>query len=283
MGALTEENVSNYQLKNQGLDREFSFFRPANPERKKLPLVIDFHGAGGVVAPTFATNYWLTIARREQFFVLKPQAVSDSYVPYSYWDTGWGGRDDVLFVKTILNALLAQQDIDTDRIYVTGMSSGGHMSFFTSIALKDQLAAVASIAGSIMTTRLSTYDFKKPMPLLKIHGSADTVVKMEGEDWYAPWSSILAIWLTNNGISNPPTITQLPDINVNDRSTVTKYEYRGATVASDIDDYLINNGYHAIPGIESYANYDINAYEVIWEFFKKHRLSDSYQFQKANN
>ena len=150
------------------------------------------------------------------------------------------------------------------------------MAFYAALGLKDQIAAVAPISGSILSSLLSNYDFKKPMPLCKIHGDADTIVSINGDNQLAAWSSILTKWLTNNRISNPPVITQLPDTNKNDNSTVTKYEYRGATIASDIDSYIINNGYHSVPGIQSSANQDINAYEVIWEFFKKHKLSDPY-------
>lgn len=276
-GAATDENIANYHIQVQGLNRDFSFFRPSNPELKKLPLVIDFHGAGATVAPDFVNDPWIPIARREKFFLLKPQALSDAYVSYTYWNTGWvTGRDDLLFVKTVLDSVLAQQDVDIDRIYVTGMSSGGHMAFYAALGLKDQIAAVAPISGSILSSLLSNYDFKKPMPLCKIHGDADTIVSINGDNQLAAWSSILAKWLTNNRISNPPVITQLPDTNKNDNSTVTKYEYRGATIASDIDSYIINNGYHSVPGIQSSANQDINAYEVIWAFFKKHKLSDPY-------
>ena len=77
-----------------------------------------------------------------------------------------------------------------------------------------------------------------------------------------------------NKITAEPTMINLPDIAPFDKSTVTKYEYRGPTVASDIDDYRIINGGHSVPGIEAEANQDINAYEVIWAFFQKHKLSD---------
>lgn len=280
-GTAAEENVSNYQISVQGLNRKFSFYHPANPERKRLPLVIDFHGAGQDIAQQMitATDPWIAIARREGFYLLKPQALNDSYQTYTYWNVGWAiGRDDGYFIKTVLDSLIAQQDIDTDRIYVTGMSSGGQMAFYLAQTLQDQIAAVAPIAGSIMTSRLSNYTFKKPMPICHIHGDADTTVNIRGGDWYAPWSDILDLWLNNNKIDPlvEPTVIEMPDINTADNSTVTKFEYRGATIASDIDHYRINNGNHSIPGIETYANQDINSYEIIWEFFQKHKLSDPY-------
>jgi polyhydroxybutyrate depolymerase len=173
-----------------------------------------------------------------------------------------------------LDLIVKQQDIDIDRVYVTGMSSGGHMAFYTAQVLQNRIAAVAPISGSIITTHLSRYTFNKPMPICNINGTADTIVNINGGDWYASWEYIRALWLKNNRIENDPIITNLPDINKSDNSTVTKYEYRGLTVANDIDDYRIINGSHSVPGIEPSANQDINAYDVIWTFFKNHTLSD---------
>lgn len=276
-GSNTDESISHYKIRVQDLNRELSFFRPANPELKKLPLVIDFHGASGVVAPSFAVDAWVTLAKKEKFFLLKPQAVSDQMNSYTYWNVGWEvGRNDVYFVQILLDLIVKQQDIDIDRIYVTGMSSGGHMALFTAQALQDRIAAVAPISGSIMTTRMPAYSFNRPMPICNINGDIDSVVKINGGDWYASWDNILSLWIKNNKTEANPTVTNLPNLNTRDNSTVTKYEYRGLTNASDIDDYRINGGGHSIPGIESEANQDINAYEIIWEFFKKHKLSDPY-------
>jgi polyhydroxybutyrate depolymerase len=169
-------------------------------------------------------------------------------------------------VQTLLDLVVKQQDIDLDRIYVTGMSSGGHMAFYTAQRLQDRIAAVSPISGSIITNYLPKYTFNKPMPICNINGTADNVVDINGGDWYAPWADIRTPWIKNNKVNNDPIITHLPDINKNDSSTVTKYEYRGTTVASDIDDYRIVAGGHSIPGIEADANQDINAYDVIWTF-----------------
>lgn len=276
-GSNADEGIGNYKIRIQGLNREFSFFRPSNPELKKLPLVIDFHGAGATVAPGFGDDPWIPFARKEKFFLLKPQAVKDIYQNYTYWNVGWEvGRDDLLFVQTVLDSIIKQQDIDIDRIYVTGMSSGGHMAFYTAQLMQDRIAAVAPISGSIITTRLPKYTFNKPMPICNINGNIDNIVNINGGDWYAAWGDIRALWVKNNKTALEPTITYLPDINKFDNSTVTLNQYRGTSIASDIDDYRINNGGHSIPGIEAVANQDINAYEVIWAFFKKHKLSDPY-------
>jgi polyhydroxybutyrate depolymerase len=274
-GAAEVQNLGSYKLSVQGLNREFSFYHPANPDHLKLPLVINFHGAGGNVAAEIASDQWVTRARSGKFYYLAPQALSDAYQNYTYWNVGYGlDRDDVNFVKTVLASLVAQQDIDLDRVYVTGMSSGGHMAFYAGQRMQDQIAAVAPISGSIYPGVLPSYYFSHPMPLLKIHGTADTIVKMAGDQDSVSWSAILSIWKKNNLITTGPVTIDLPNLVSSDNSTVTKDEYRGPTIASDIDDYRINGGGHSVPGIEPSANQDINAYDVIWTFFQKHKLSD---------
>ena len=72
-----------------------------------------------------------------------------------------------------------------------------------------------------------------------------------------------------------PTVTNLPDINTYDNSTVTKFDYDSYSGKGDIVFYQINNGVHSIPGIENPANMDINAFEEIWKFFKVQTLQNN--------
>jgi polyhydroxybutyrate depolymerase len=283
---LTDKDLTTTVLLKQGGSvsrvftmegREYSLYSPSNPEQKKLPLVIWFHGAGGVVWPNIQNDYWVKLAQREKFYLLQPQATVGPYTSYSYWNSGFipNGKDDVLFTQTILDDLLQKEAIDTDRIYATGMSSGGHMAFYVAQHMPETLAAIAPISGLIRYDVLRKYQIKKPMPLCHIHGDADTIVPITGNGELASWQDIREFWLKHNAISMPPTVTKLPDTDQFDTSTVVQTEYRGASIASDIDDYLIVNGNHSIPGIEAPANHNINAYEVIWTFFNKHRLSDA--------
>ena len=279
--------LSLHSMQLDGGNRHYVVFSPANPEGKKLPLVIWFHGAGYQLPQTILQDYWISLAQREQFILLAPVAINDIYETFTYWNAGLGThKDDVLLTKTAIDSLAAQGLIDTDRVYAAGMSSGGHMAFYTAYKLQDQIAAVAPIAGSITLYTLyptpaspgvfDFYQISKPMPICHIHGDADSIVNIKGGTWYASWEKIRARWINANKVNATPTSINLPDVSKSDGSTVTKFEYRGATPASDIDDYLIRGGSHSIPGIESSANQDMNAYEVIWEFFKRHKLSDPY-------
>jgi polyhydroxybutyrate depolymerase len=76
-------------------------------------------------------------------------------------------------------------------------------------------------------------------------------------------------WKAGNGCASQ-TVTELPNINPNDGSTVTVFHYFGPDPNSDVFLYRVNGGYHGVPGIEPGYNQDFNSWEVIWNFFKSH-------------
>lgn len=270
--------LSRHFVNSPNGQREYSLYSPNNPEREKLPLVIWLHGAGGNVWTSIQGDFWLELAEQEQFHFLAPQAITDGAVPYVYWNAGFPNSSllDGLFIKTALEAVVDEKEIDTDKIYVAGMSSGANMVFVMARALQDEVAAIAPISGLVSSSIFPGYSLEKPMPLCYIYGSADSVVPASGNDLLEPWSNIKSFWLDNNGIASDAVIKDFPDTYANDGSTVTKFEYRGATISNDIDIFLINNGSHSVPGIEPSANQDINSYQVIWDFFKEHKLTDPY-------
>ncbi len=274
------ESVSLNKINVENLTRQYAIFKPNNPNHEIMPVVIILHGAGGYAWPAAIYDYWVTIARREHFIFVMPQALVQIGNTYPSWAARFATDaspseqvtwSDVLFINKVLDELISQDDVDANKIYLAGMSSGGYMTFFAAQDTQDRLAAVASISGSLAKDTLGKFALDKPLPLLKMHGTADTVVPMYNTD--VTWDDIFNVWSQANKTTTSTT-TELSDINKTDSSTVTLIKFRGDTIASDIDFYRINNGGHSVPGIEGEANQDINAYEVIWEFFKNHQLSD---------
>jgi len=260
----------------QNISREYGIYYPSNPNKEKLPLFIFLHGAGGIVWPGMINSYLCNLAEKENFVLLEPQALLGTTPDGTYiqWNAhnilAW---DDVFFINALIDNQIETSNIDIDRIYISGMSNGGYMSFKLAMELQDRIAAVAPISGLIDKTLFSHYNLHKPMPLCYMHGTADKIVKIEGGEWSVGWSQILDYWLKNNNILTEPVITQLPNVNIYDNSTVTKFEYLSKSGNEDILFYQINNGNHSIPGIEMEGNQDINAFDVIWDFFKRNKLT----------
>ncbi len=257
-----------------GREREYGLYLPTGSDNQKLPLVIFLHGAAGIIWPKMINYHFTKLAEREKFIFLQPQALPGSSENKM---TGWDAHNllpwnDVDFINSIIDTLNKKGQVDLSRIYVSGMSNGGFMTFTVAEELQDKIAAIAPIAGLMDNTVFSNYNMRKPLPLCYIHGTADATVEIEGDGSSVGWSRILTLFIENNNTSSSPLVVELPDINKNDNSTVTKFEYHSYSGKSDILFYRINNGVHSIPGIEYPANMDINAFEEIWKFFKDYTL-----------
>ena len=179
------------------------------------------------------------------------------------------GTDDVGFISALIDTVGSQYSIDLNRVFATGMSMGGFMSYRLACELSGRIAAIASVAG---LQAFYPCDPDRPVPVLHFHGTLDPVVP------YAGVPSTISNWINYNLCPSDPTITDLPDIDTNDNSTVTVYHYGPCEDSTEVILYTINGGEHTWPGatiIIGITNQDIKASNEIWNFFKKYTLQGS--------
>src|SRR5207237_8315757 len=87
------------------------------------------------------------VCDREGFAVVYPEG------EHGHWNDGRGDAngsapvDDVAFIRTLIDTLAAAYPIDTDRVYATGISNGGIMSYRLACDLSDKIAAIAPVVG----------------------------------------------------------------------------------------------------------------------------------------
>jgi polyhydroxybutyrate depolymerase len=257
-------------IQYQGYKREFAYYLPSSYDSSSwMPLVFSLHGANGNAWNEIGSSYYKTVADREGFIFLMPQALIGTFNGETYYQ--WNAHyifpwDDVSLLNYLIDYMFTKYKIDLSRVYISGMSNGGYMTFFAARGLQDRVAAIAPIAGLISANVFNTYSLNRPIPLCYMHGTADNIVKIDG---FPSADSVIGFWITNNKCSRTPLVTQLPDIANYDNSTVILYQYKGQTADSEIEFYKIVGGGHSVPGVETGANMDINACEVIWSFFSR--------------
>ncbi len=277
-----------------GLTRTYRIHIPASFSKTlSPPLLLILHGGGGTGKGmvTLTRAGFDSLSDREGFIVVYPDGIE------KHWNDGRSKVryrthkekiDDVGFVSDLIDTLTAQLNIDTRRVYVTGMSNGGLMSFRLALELSDKIAAIAPVTASLIV------EFKdarpaRPMPVLIMNGTKDPLV---------PWSGgnigILLIkvgkvlstmetvdfWAENNECPSQPTTLLLPDKDPKDGSRVTVETYGWGEDSTEVVLYRIEGGGHTWPGGWQYLSKrvigktcrDISACEVIWEFFKKHSM-----------
>lgn len=262
-------------FKYQGYKRDFAYYLPASYDSSvNLSLVISLHGANGNAWNEITNTDFKTIADRESFILLMPQALLGSFNGETFYQ--WNAHyifpwNDVSLLNHLIDYMFTEYRVDLSKVFISGMSNGGFMTFFAARGLQDRIAAIAPISGLISANVFINYSLNRPMPLCYMHGTADQIVRIDSSP---SADTIISFFVGNNKCSVTPQVTQLPDINQNDNSTVTLYQYNGYSNDSEIQYYKIIGGGHSVPGVEPGANMDINAFEVIWSFFSRHSYPD---------
>ena len=147
---------------------EYSPENSNTPEGKKLPLIIQLHGAGergngeDELCRVDVHGFSKIIADEdvECIFVM-PQCPLDSF---------WAAR--VESILAFIEQLKQEFNVDEDRVYLTGLSMGGFGTWFTAMANPNLFAAIAPVCGGGMGWCARTLK----MPVWVFHGSEDKTV-----------------------------------------------------------------------------------------------------------
>ena len=276
-------------LIHDGRIRSYRLRMPPRDTRiDKMPLVIVLHG--GYHANIMADMCQLDpIADREGFLAVYPNGI------LGWWnvDDHVEDIDDVGYISSLIDHMHELYDIDLDRVYVTGSSNGGFMVYKLAIELSDRIRAVATAMSSMPITFSEIYDSVNPIPIMHIQGDEDPIVLMNGGFYELPFSleteampirDMLDFWIEGNKANPEPEITQMPDLDPNDGTTIVREYYTSDTDGAPIIFYLVKGGGHGWPGstwpdsvlpgsslilteILGKTSNDMVASEVIWDFF----------------
>ena len=226
-----------------------SGYDPAVPSR----LIVSLHGYSSEVTFNRESISLDSIAEANNVIVVYPTGESADWVfkPFSFlpnarpgWNAGIieGEFDDVSFVSQVLDSVESQYNIDSTRIYCTGISNGAMLSMKVAAELGDRFAAAAVVIGfdSIVPTT--------SIPLLAILAVEDPIISMSGfPNLYPGWTPIESNWLSVNGCTSAFTSDTLPNLDLSDSTWVEKRTFSTCSSRGSLVEYLIHNGGHVIP------------------------------------
>jgi polyhydroxybutyrate depolymerase len=201
------------------------------------------------------------------------------------------GTDDVAFLTALIERFVASGVADARRIYVTGVSNGGAMTFTMVCRHADLFAAAAAVIINLTDGIAGRCHPHRPVPMLIMNATADPLVAYQGgrgsSRFAVPnvWSTSATVdfWRKVNGCEpRDGATTNLPHRDATDSSTVT-------LVASlcppgrDVVLYRINGGGHRWPSLAKdtplprladhlfgLQNHDIDAAAETWNFFQRY-------------
>ena len=253
-GKMTKQLVVN------NTNREYIIYVPENfTGTSSLPLLLSFHGLSSNMNFNYDYTNFSELAERENFIVVHPNGIDNR------WTVSATNNPDIDFIEALLDQLENDYNIASNRIYSTGMSNGGNFSFTLACGLNDRIAAIASVTGLMLQMAIGNCIPSRPLAVLHIHGTEDLIAN------YAFVQGGLDFWTDHNNTNDFPIISDIPNIDSGDGSTVKRFEYLNGNSNVEVQHLKISGGGHEWPGFS--GNMDINASEEVWNFVKSFDLS----------
>jgi poly(hydroxyalkanoate) depolymerase family esterase len=237
--------------------RTFIVYAPSGlPEHPSL--VISMHGLGGSGSQQRSMSGFDKVADKGKFVVVYPDGTYT--MSSSSTSKGWdiSSNADVDFISALIDTMKVKYSIDPNRVYASGFSMGGMMSYKLACSLSDKIAAIGPASGYPLGNMITSCKPTRPVPICHTHGTLDSVVA------YTTLENWVSKFVKSNGCSGDPVITN--------PTAKYKREYWGpCDNGSEIILYHFDGMKHAyVPT----STYNFSASDTFWVFFQKHPLNE---------
>ncbi|MCI6806071.1 MAG: Ig-like domain-containing protein, partial [Prevotella sp.] len=249
---LTISMVTNAQTRktitSEGQKREYLQYAPSDLGSKR-PLIISCHGMNQSAQYQWnALKDAKTLADKEKFVIVLPEGINNG------WDIS--GDRDINLIKDLIAQMKKDFDIDENRVYLSGFSMGGMLTYHAMNKIPNVIAAFAPISGYPMWG--FTYTGKRAIPVIHHHGTGDDVCV------YSNVQRNIDELVKKNKCSSTPTITQ----NYGGYSHITRKEWGGGTDGVKVVLMELANKGHWI------SNDGLFTLDEIWKFCKNYSLEE---------
>ena len=243
---------------------------------------------------------WVQLADRQRFLLVVPNGTNgktgDAHSNRQTWNDlrsnpveSQSQADDVGFVRALLDRLEAEYATDPSRVYVTGNSNGGMMTYRLLLEMTDRFAAAAAFIANIPVETQAPLPPRRAVPLLIWSGTRDRLMKYDGGEIIGGRGTVRSVpetvawWVRVNradtGNAQPGT---LPDSDPKDGCRVKRTLYPALTGGAPVLFYLAEGGGHTMPTQTDYGSEggplykalvgrtcrDVDGADIAWEFMK---------------
>jgi len=259
-------------------------------EKSRYPLIVVIHGAFSTAEKMERETGFSELADSEKFIALYPNGIGLMGF-LQHWNGGHccgkaaaDDIDDVAFLQECIDKAADVLSIDQSRIYLTGFSNGGMLTYKFA-AERSQVPAALAVLGASVGGRVKPEDDfwlpaqpENPLPLMIVHGLADETVPARGgrsiskggTREYLSLEETTLFWLRANGCQDEHIENSYYSGQVNVKN------WQKCMGKSSIQVHTISGWGHSWPGkyhtsgSDQLKNYNIS--RIIWEFFEKYTV-----------
>ena len=285
-----ENRVIPGSLEHGGFERQYLLYVPSGIAERATPrpLLIVLHGGGGTARGMLrlTNGRFNELADEHGFFVVYPQGVGRAWNDGRAEPTSRAHMqriDDVAFIDALIDRLSGEYPIDARRVFSTGISNGGLMSFRLACRAEPRVRAIAPVTASLPLAIADQCDRGAGVALALLNGTDDPLVPYDGGAIRAfgrdrgevlSTGETIAIWIARNGCDDEPERSMRADSS-DDGTRVETISYRECRSRAPVILYRVVGGGHTWPGGRQYlgerrigrTSRDIDACDEIWTFF----------------
>ena len=244
--------------------REYLLYIPESyDESVSMPVMLNFHGFGGTAERHLRNADMRSLSESKGFILIYPQGtLLGNYPHWNPSPIGEGNKsstDDLGFIDKLLTTLPERINIDSSRIYACGYSNGGFLSYSLACNLTNQIAAIGSVAGTMLTDTYENCGASEPKPMINIHGAKDPIVPYQGSTGLVSIDNVLDFWSELNFAKKLET---------DFFEGVENYIYKDSLGTPLVSHFKIINGSHTWD-YNSLLSNNTSTNELIWEFVSK--------------
>ena len=169
------------------LSRSYYIRYPKSDDAKSsFPLIIVLHGGGRDNGNKIAKMTGFDeMSDKEGFISVFPNGVKNK------WHDGRLPKrkqkkyikleeNDITFLTHLIDELITHEQVNPDRVYMTGLSNGGMMTIRMACEISEKLAAVAAIIANMPLDIVEQCKPKTKLSFLLMNGTEDPLVPWKG-------------------------------------------------------------------------------------------------------
>lgn len=262
--AAVTTQLENGNMTVGGVDWHYVMYKPQGA-KTPLPVLIALHGRGGTGEPFVEDSQLVDLASEKGFILIAPDAQDGQWQDL---DKGPLQGRDLAFFGALLDSVPSLGG-DPKRVYVTGFSNGGGMTFCLGAALSERIAAigsggasVAALDGNLVYHGLP--DPKRPIPAIIFHGMKDDISGYDMRTFTLPLPEAARWWSKRIGAG----VTPRHEERAGGALLVDTF---GAEGSPQVVLMSYRDMGHSWPGFEDFQLHT-NFNEELWAFLSKYKL-----------